>query len=192
MTANRYTGERGDHYYVTVGSGKDEHQECAVDWPGFGAFQLFFDDVLTLAALQLPAEVMVGLEPWPLAKCLPFNPECLAGFQARTYDCPARPGICAGQSPHGRSHSTRGLSRIGGDEQRIDSLDTQHTALTYKHCAVAGLAAGLSLPEPGLPGGVNGATGEVQGQRPYSWIKITIAVVLAVVAVVAVVLMSQH
>jgi DNA-directed RNA polymerase subunit RPC12/RpoP len=193
MTANRFTGERGDHYYVTVGSGKEERQELRVDWTRVsGAFQLFFDDVLTLAALQLPVDVMVGLEPWPLAKCLPFNPECLAGFQARTYDLPLDQGFVQAKIRMDEAIRRETCRHIGGDEQRIEVLDTQHNALTYKHVLLPVWLLAYRYQNRAFLVAVNGATGEVQGERPYSWIKITIAVVLATVAVVTAVLMSQH
>ena len=193
MTANRYTGERGDHYYVTVGSGKEQRQELRVDWsPAAGAFQLFFDDVLTLAALGLPDDVMVGLEPWPLAKCRPFNPECLAGFQARTYDLPLDQGFVQAKVRMDEAIRREACARIGGDEQRIYSLDTQHTALKYKHVLLPVWLLAYRYQNRAFLVAVNGASGEVQGQRPYSWIKITFTVVLAAVAVVTAVLFSQH
>jgi hypothetical protein len=193
MTANRYTGERGDHYYVTVGTGKEEHQELRVDWSSAsGEFQLFFDDVLTLAALKLPLDVMVGLEPWPLAKCLPFNAECLAGFQARTYDLPLDQGFVQAKVRMDEAIRRETCARIGGDEQRIYSLDTQHSALKYKHVLLPIWLLAYRYQNRAFLVAVNGATGEVQGQRPYSWVKIAITVLLAVVATAAVVLFSQH
>jgi hypothetical protein len=193
MTANRYTGERGEHYYVTVGTGKEQRQELRVAWyPAAGAFQLFFDDVLALAALALPDDVMVGLEPWPLAKCLPFNPECLAGFQARTYDLPLDQGFNHARLRMDAAIRRETCARIGGDEQRIYSLDTQHSALKYKHLLLPAWLLAYRYHNRAFLVAVNGATGEVQGQRPYSWLKITIAVVLAAAAVAAAVFFSQH
>jgi hypothetical protein len=39
---------------------------------------------------------------------------------------------------------------------------------------------------------VNACTGEVQGERPYSWVKITLAVVLGILAALAVYWMTQR
>ena len=51
LTWTRYSGERGDAYTVTVGSGNSERRERRVRWyPAGGEFQRFFDDVLIIAA----------------------------------------------------------------------------------------------------------------------------------------------
>ncbi|MCL4210758.1 MAG: UDP-N-acetylmuramoyl-tripeptide--D-alanyl-D-alanine ligase, partial [Phycisphaerales bacterium] len=48
-TFNRYRGERGEHYYVTVGSGKNRRTERRTRWyPASGQFERFFDDVLVV------------------------------------------------------------------------------------------------------------------------------------------------
>ena len=39
---------------------------------------------------------------------------------------------------------------------------------------------------------VNARTGEVQGERPYSWIKITLAVLAAVVAIIIIMMVVQQ
>lgn len=99
LTANRYTGARGQHYYVTVGTGKSKRRARRTRWyPASGHFQRFFDDVLVVAATGLPQERISALEPWPLNKCTPFSQQVLAGFLARTYDIPLDDGFVAGKT----------------------------------------------------------------------------------------------
>ena len=74
--------------------------------------------------------------------------------------------------------------RIGGDEQRVHSLDSQYSAITYKHLLLPTWLMAYRFREKAYQVMVNATTGEVQGQRPYSWVKITFAV-LAVIAVIA-------
>lgn len=38
---------------------------------------------------------------------------------------------------------------------------------------------------------INGRTGEVQGERPYSWIKITLAILLAIAVGVAIYFLAE-
>ncbi|MCA9049721.1 MAG: hypothetical protein KDA89_13390, partial [Planctomycetaceae bacterium] len=87
MTFTAYVGQRGEHYWVTVGSGKNRRRERRTRWyPASGRFQRFFDDVLVLANTGLNRKFMLALEPWPLLKGVPFNQQMLAGYMARTYD----------------------------------------------------------------------------------------------------------
>ena len=73
---------------------------------------------------------------------------------------------------------------IGGDEQRIHEVVTRWDGLTYKHVLLPIWM--LAIRHQGRPYRVivNGATGEVQGERPWSALKITLAA-LAVAGVAA-------
>ena len=68
--------------------------------------------------------------------------------------------------------------RIGGDEQRIHNVSTQYNALTYKHLLLPVWLLAYKYNEKPYRVVVNAATGEVQGERPYSWVKITLTVLL--------------
>jgi predicted RNA-binding Zn-ribbon protein involved in translation (DUF1610 family) len=184
MTHSHYKGQRGEHYYITVGEGKDERQERHTRWyPVSGSFGRFFDDVLAFAARGLPPWMMVALEPWPLAKCVPFNQQVLAGFLARTYDITLGEGFADAKTRIEEALRTEVQKRIGGDEQEIMSLDVQYRALTYKHLLLPVWLLVYRYHDKPYQVAVNAATGEVQGERPYSWIKITSAVLCAVAAV---------
>jgi hypothetical protein len=69
--------------------------------------------------------------------------------------------------------------RIGGDEQEITSLDVQYGALTYKHLLLPVWLLVYRYRDKPFQVAINAATGEVQGERPYSWVKIAFAVLLA-------------
>jgi hypothetical protein len=75
---------------------------------------------------------------------------------------------------------------IGGDVQQITSMGVHYEDIGYKHLLLPVWL--LTVIYGGQPFQVfiNGVTGEVQGQRPYSTIKIALAVAAAIiVAVVA-------
>jgi hypothetical protein len=76
---------------------------------------------------------------------------------------------------------------IGGDEQQISAIDTRHSDETFKHILLPIWTAAYKYNGKSYRFVVNGQTGEVQGERPYSWWKIGFAV-LAVVVVAGVAL----
>lgn len=184
LTFSRYSGQRGEHYYVTVGTGKNRRRTRRTRWyPAGGQFQRFFDDVLVLASPGLPPKLVIELEPWPLGKCKPFNQEMLAGFLARTYEVELDAGF-----PHAKQRIDAALHgdvcrRIGGDTQRVHSIKTHYGALTYKHLLLPVWLLAYRYHGTSYQVMVNAATGEVQGERPYSWVKITLAVLTALVVV---------
>lgn len=194
MTFNIYRGQRGEDYTVTVGSGNNRRTETRTNWyPAHGNFQRFFDDVLVVASKGLPREYILGLEPWPLAKCVPFTQQVLAGFLARTYDVKLPDGFEDAKQRVKDAIHIDVQQRIGGDRQQVDVINTRLDALTFKHVLLPVWM--LAYRYHGQPYRVfiNAGTGQVTGERPYSWVKITFAVLgVAIAALIAGSVMGQR
>ena len=193
LTDTHYTGQRGEHYYVTVGTGKNRRRKRRTRWyPASGQFQRFFDDVLVLAVREgLNRDLMLKLEPWPLHRCTPFQHDLLAGLAARTYEFDFEEGF-----PHARQRIDAALEadvrgRIGGDVQRVHSINTHYGALTFKHLLLPTWLMVYRYHETPYQVMINAATGEVQGERPYSWVKIMLAIIAAVAVIGGVFLAYQ-
>jgi DNA-directed RNA polymerase subunit RPC12/RpoP len=180
LTMNDYTGERGEHYWVTVRRGERTTQERRTRWyPARGSFRRFFDDVLVFAGAGLPTKIIAKLDPWPLDRCVPFTPEVLAGYLARTYDTSLEDGFGTAKQRMHAAIRADVQRRIGGDVQRIHGIDTEFGALTYKHLLLPVWLLVYRFRDKPYQVAVNAVTGEVQGARPWSVWKITSAIVLA-------------
>jgi hypothetical protein len=182
-TKSSYRGERGTVYYETrtvMRDGKRVQQQVAkVRWsPKSGRVARFFDDVLVLASRSLPKKYTDALEPWDLPALEPYQPQYLAGFRAEAYSVELPDGYS-----EARAHMARVIERdvrfdIGGDRQRIHAVDTDVRDVTFKHILLPIWMAAYKYRGQTYRFVVNGRTGRVQGERPWSAIKITIAVVL--------------
>ena len=193
LTANQYTGQRGENYTVTVGSGKNERTEIRTRWySASGSFQHFFDDVLVLATRGLPRNLMQELEPWPLSKCIPFTQEALAGYLARTYEVELPEGFREGKKRIDEAIENEVRQRIGGDKQRVHSINTRYNGLSFKHLLLPVWLLAYRYNDKSYQIMINASTGEVQGERPYSWIKITLAVLSGVTVIVGSALLAQR
>jgi len=193
MTFTRYTGQRGEHYWVTVGTGKNRRRVRKTRWyPAAGDFQLFFDDLLVVATRDLPKQRVDALEPWPLYRCVPFTRELLAGFFARTYDLELDDGFQEADARIAAAIESEVRQRIGGDTQRIHSIETRHDAITYKHLLLPVWMLAYRFRQKVYQVVINAATGEVQGDRPYSAVKITLAILAGLAAVGTVALIAAH
>lgn len=191
-TYTRYQGQRGDHYYVTVQVGKETRQERRTRWSSAsGEFSRFFDDVLVLAVKDEHKTLLRDLEPWPLAKCTPFTPEVLAGFFARTYDISLDKAFEDARERIDAALRTDICRRIGGDEQRVTSQKTAYNALTFKHVLLPVWLLAYRYKEKTYQVTVNAATGEVNGERPYSWVKITLAILAGLAVAGTIFLVAQ-
>jgi hypothetical protein len=190
-TKSRYTGERGTVYYVTqtvMRNGRRETiQVPKVRWsPASGRVARFFDDVLVLASRSLPKRFTDGLEPWDLSALAPYRPEYLAGFLAEGYQVTLEDGFV-----EARAYMDRMIDRdvrfdIGGDQQRVHRIETAISEVTFKHILLPVWMAAYKYRGETYRFVVNGRTGRVQGERPYSAWKIAFAVILGLIAALAV------
>jgi predicted RNA-binding Zn-ribbon protein involved in translation (DUF1610 family) len=193
LTFTRYDGQRGDHYWETVSDGKTTRQERRTRWtPVSGQFQRFFDDVLVVAVTGQQPELLQALEPWPLGKCVPFNQELLAGFFSRTYDIELAECFRQGRQRMEAALTEDVRRRIGGDEQSISSQQTAYSALSFKQLLLPVWLLVYRYRDKPYRVAVNGATGEVQGERPYSWVKIMLAVLSALAVVLTIWWLGQR
>jgi len=184
---SRYTGERGEYYYETrtvnvrVNGRTEQRQEQVrhTRWHSTsGRVSRDFDDMLVMASQSLPARLGNELTPWDLGALVPYSPDFLAGFQAEGYTV----GLEAGhQQARARMEGViHGDVRrdIGGDEQRIHDIDTDWSDETFKHILLPVWMAAYKYNGKSYRFLVNGQTGEVQGERPWSIWKIAFAVIL--------------
>jgi predicted RNA-binding Zn-ribbon protein involved in translation (DUF1610 family) len=181
MTSTAYTGQRGEHYYVTVGTGKNKRTERRTHWyPANGTFQRFFDDVLVLANTGLRRDFMLELEPWPLLNVVPFDQQMLAGLMARTYDIELDDCFADGRQRIDAAIHSDVVQRIGGDTQVVNSVNSHYDAITYKHLLLPVWLLAYKFNNTTFQVFINASTGEVQGERPYSVWKILLTILLAI------------
>ncbi len=192
LTFNSYKGSRGENYTVTVGTGKNRRTETRTRWySASGRFQRFFDDILVLASKGLNKNLMLALEPWPLHKCQPFNQELLAGYLARTYEVELDEAFQDARQRVDEAIDNDVRRRIGGDEQRVDHIQTHCDAITFKHLLLPTWLLSYRFRGKVYQVMVNATTGEVQGERPYSWVKILGAVLAVALVIGGIVMMAN-
>ncbi|QXC63082.1 hypothetical protein KSP35_10030 [Aquihabitans sp. G128] len=180
-----YQGQRGDHYTVTVGSGENQHTETRTRWsPASGQVHNAFDDIPVLANDGFDAKRVRALEPWPTGTAAPFSPQFVAGHLCRTYDLDAEQSFPEAQRVMESEIDSTIRRSIGGDEQRITSKDTSYNTLGFKHLLLPIWLLTVIYEQKPFQVFINGVTGEVQGQRPWSKVKIAAAVVGALVVLI--------
>lgn len=194
-TISHYVGARGDVYYVTEraqvpdGNGGyrvEARQVPRIRWtPVRGTVRRFFDDVLVSASKTLPTKHQAAIDDWDLHGLMPFHAGYLAGFRAECYQVPLDEGF-----QHAKETMDHVIRRdirfdIGGDQQRIDGVQTTYQNVTFKHILLPIWTAAYRYGGKSYQFLVNGRTGAVAGERPYSAWKLGIAIALMLVAAVA-------
>ncbi|MGB0853919.1 MAG: zinc finger domain-containing protein [Pikeienuella sp.] len=194
-TKTSYSGQRGDIYYVTehvavIVDGKSKVEARRVPKTRWtqksGWVQRFFDDVLVLGSKALPKKYADKLGPWDLSALRPYQPAYLAGFRAEAYTVPLDEGLTEARALMEQIIRRDVRFDIGGDKQRIDRLETSFGAMTYKHILLPIWIAAYKYRGQTYRIVINGRTGAVQGERPWSVWKIAAAVVAGVIVAGAV------
>ncbi|MEO6434139.1 MAG: hypothetical protein ABIP55_00030 [Tepidisphaeraceae bacterium] len=199
FTTSHYTGERGDDYwdtetYSTFENGRHVTRTRQVRrtrwWSVSGTVQVPFDDLLVLASRSLP-QYAAALEPWDLNAFVPYRDEYLSGFVAESYQIGLPEGFdLARQMMQPAIHGA--INRdIGGDHQRIHSVDTHYANVTFKHALLPLWISAYRYHDRTFRFLVNARTGEVQGERPYSWMKIALAVLAAIIVLLVIMLLAS-
>jgi DNA-directed RNA polymerase subunit RPC12/RpoP len=199
-TDSRYTGQRGEYYYETrtvhvrVNGRMEARQEQVrhTRWyPASGRVARDFDDVLVMASRSLPARLGNELTPWDLGALVPYAPAFLAGFEAEGYTVGLADGHVEARDRMATVIQGDVRRDIGGDVQRITSVDTDWSAETFKHILLPVWMAAYKYNGKSYRFVVNGQTGEVQGERPWSIWKIAFAVLVAAALALAAVYLSD-
>lgn len=188
-----YRGQRGDTYTVTVGSGDNRRTETRVRWtPRWGHVTDRFDDITVLANTGLERKFVDRLEPWPTQSAKPFSAEYLAGHLCRTYDNDVEHGFVAAKARMDDAIKQTVRGDIGGDQQRIQHVNTQYHNLTYKYLLLPIWLLTVIYAGQTFQVFINGVTAEVHGERPYSKLKIAITALLVLAAIAVGVLLSRR
>jgi predicted RNA-binding Zn-ribbon protein involved in translation (DUF1610 family) len=199
-TRSRYRGQRGEHYYetrtvtVTV-NGKSEQRQEQVQktrwYPASGTVARNFDDVVVIASTSLPQRLASGLDPWSLDALTAYSPDYLAGFQAEGYTVALADGHQTARARMAQVIQSDVRRDIGGDVQQIDQIDSDFQDETFKHILLPIWMAAYKYGGKSYRFLVNGQTGEVQGERPYSAWKIAFSVIVVLVLVAGGVYLSN-
>lgn len=193
-TSSNYTGQRGTYYTVTRSYSTTENgrqvtrtrQERETRWtPAFGNVRNAFDDVLVLASNSLPDNYTRKLEPWDLKNLSEFNEKYLSGFRTECYQVDVKTGFEKAKPIMADVINATIRRDIGGDEQRITTVNTSYIDITFKHILLPIWLSAYRYNQKVYRFMVNGRTGEVQGERPYSAMKIALLIITILVVLAA-------
>ncbi len=204
MTYTHYSGMRGDDYLDTETYTERDAQGNMVTktrtvtrtrwYPVSGEVQHFFDDVLVCSSKSVPDHLITGMEPWGLGDLEPFKAEFLAGLKTERYAVDLKEGLVIAKEMMEPTIDQLIRQDIGGDHQTISGKQTQYMAITFKHCLLPVWVANYRYREKLFHILINGRTGKVSGERPYSFWKIfglVALILLAIGAIIALVMSMQ-
>lgn len=187
QTETQYQGLRGTTYYdrqvyTTIVDGRAVQRirhVPRIHWsPVRGNISIHFDDILIGASKTLPRTILDNLQPWDLHNLVPYTEHYLSGFRSEIYQVSLNQGFNFARQRMDITIRERIRADIGGDQQRISSKYSQHSETTFKHLLLPVWSAAFRYNKKTYRFVINGRNGKIQGERPYSAIKITLSVLI--------------
>jgi len=178
-TSTQYPGKTGVHRTVT----RDVKSHTTTTWYNKnGHVSRDFDDILIPASNSVSGKVLRKFKTWDLSKLVTYATQYLAGFTAESYTIDIKGGMEEAKEVMNDQITSDIKRDIGGDHQRIISMNTVYSNVTFKYILLPVWATVYRFKNKSYSVVVNGQTGETQGERPVSWVKIA-ALVLAIAAI---------
>jgi hypothetical protein len=168
--------EAGNYYYVNE-NGK---QVRRVQWtPASGELSHIFDDDLVPASLGIHSARLRGIEPFPTDQLIPYDAGYLAGWTVERYQIDLV--AAAARSRQQMDAALRRLcaDAVPGDTQRNLNVQATFADQRFKHILVPIWLVTYVYRTTSYQVVVNGVTGSIAGERPWSWIKILLLVLVA-------------
>jgi ribosomal protein S27E len=192
-TTTHYSGLRGEYYYETETYTDRDAQGNAVTrtrqvrrtrwYPASGTVSRWVDDILVPGTKAIARSRLDSLQPWDLTELRPYEPAFLSGFKAQRYQVDLPEGFEVAKQIIAPLIEQDVRDDIGGDEQQIDRLATYYSGITFKHLLLPVYIGAYHFRGKVYQVAVNARTGEVQGDRPYSFWKIFLLVLLVVMVI---------
>lgn len=192
MTSSPFSGRAG--YLTSVKRGDAMVNE--IRWRKVaGVYQEFIDDHTVMASKRSELSGVKRAEPFDFSKLVPYRPELVAGFCAERYSIglkdawkTAQEAIRGALHGHINTHI-----RKTWHADRADSIlfSTVFSKITYKYILIPVWLSSFTFKGKAYQFVVNGQTGKVGGKAPISWIRVAIAVFIALVVVALLVLLFQ-
>ncbi|MCL6274410.1 DNA helicase PriA [Muricauda sp. 2012CJ35-5] len=194
----KYTGQRGIYYYETKkvrnAQGKVVTKTVRKTrwYPASGRVSGFVDDTIIKASNQRTGRIPNKIARWDLKKLQPFHNNFLAGFVTEKYTIPLSEGHLRSKDV-AKDIAKRWCRRdIGGDTQRISSMDMRLTDETFKHILLPVYVSAYRYKGKEYNFFINGENGQISGSRPYSFWKIFFAVIFGSLLIGGIVLLAQN
>ncbi|MGD9101077.1 MAG: primosomal protein N' (replication factor Y) - superfamily II helicase [Anaerolineae bacterium] len=189
---SRWRAEAGYYYYVTetyttTEDGKrvtKTRQVRKTRWePASGQHSGSYDDVLVYATDSVDQKILEKIYPYNTNKLVAYGSQYLSGWRAEQYQINLRQGWDIGRQKIEGYERDACDRLVPGDTHRNLHVNTTITDTTFKHVLLPVWIASYPYKGKVYRFMINGQTGKVEGQKPISWIRVTIAVILVLIVV---------
>ncbi|MFB9078250.1 hypothetical protein ACFFLS_16920 [Flavobacterium procerum] len=187
---SEYKGEKGVFNVSTIKLGKNKIPIIETNWDDIeGTVFVMFDDVLSPASGNIDVNSLAKLFPWDMDALVKMNDNYLAGFVTEKYKVKLSEGFQNVKGTIDAKINNEICKKIGGDRQRVNSLKTRFNDIKFKHILLPVYVSTYRYNNNIYHFYVNGRTGKIIGERPYSNFKIILAVVFVLLVLTIIIIL---
>lgn len=198
---SRWRAQAGYYYYETESYTTTENgkrvtrtrQVRKVRWePAWGQHSGSYDDVLVYATGSVDQGLLEKIYPFDTRQLVPYSSQYLSGWRAEQYQVDLPEGWEIGRGKIKDRERDACIAQIPGDTYQDLHVNTTITDVTFKHVLLPVWIASYPYKGQVYRYMVNGLTGEVQGKKPVSWLRVAIAVIIVLVIVAIVIYLGSQ
>ena len=169
-------------------------QERRIRWePASGVVDHVFDDEPVPGTQGLPLDLLRQVEPFPTQEVVPYDTAFLSGHVVEHYKVVLLDAAQRSQEQmHAQARGSCARSRCPATPIAICGSIPSYSGRTFKHVLVPVWLLSYNYGARAFQVIVNGYTGQIAGNRPYSVWKIAFAVLAAIVAALMVILLNNQ
>ncbi len=194
-----WTAEAGFHYYETEtyrdSQGRTASRQVQkTRWQdASGEIEHFFDDDLVPGTVGVHLNLLRQVEPFPTLKDLkPYEPAFVRGWTVERYQVDLRQASETSKQQMDTTIRQLCSRDVPGDTQRNLQVSSDFQDRTFKHILVPVWLTSYTYGAKSFQVIVNGYTGKMAGEHPLSWVKITLAILAALLILFVIIALSQN
>jgi hypothetical protein len=131
------------------------------------------------------------VEPFPTATLIPYDAGYLAGWTVERYQIDLVGAATASRQRMEADLRKLCAAQVPGDTHRNLRVEPTFSDQRFKHILVPVWLLTYSYGGRSYQVVINGVTGQISGERPWSWIKIALLVLLGVILLILIILADQ-
>ncbi len=188
----RWTAEAGHYYYETQRVSGKLRQVRKIRWvPAQGELTAPFDDELVAATHGVHPRLLGEVQPFPTSELKPYDHGYVSGWVVEQYQIDIVAAAAHAREVMEEKVRAECAREVPGDTHRNLQVQASFSDQTFKHVLLPVWLLSYDYGRRSFQVVVNGVTGTVAGERPWSWIKILLAVVVAIVVALIVMSLEQ-
>ena len=193
-----WTAESGYYYYESEtyqdANGETKTRQVQkIRWqPSSGEVDHFFNDELVPASRGVKPDMLRRIQPFPTGELQPYKAGFLSGWVVEQYQIDLVSAAGAAREKMDAEMRSMCASEVPGDTHRSLDVSTDYSGQTFKHILTPIWLLTYTYGAKSFQVVINGYTGTIAGQYPKSWIKITLAVLAVLAAVIGFFVIAKH